>query len=200
MPAARSQKRDGSILEEVWHSIATPLPSRSPTSTKETAVPVQPNPSLMRAFVSLSELAEDVLNLSRARVYELIQRGAMPTPIYDVRTRRPMFNAELIQQARTVRQTGIGIDGSAVIFYRRDRTPPANTQTTSARAPRRTSTSQMNRYADLLSSLQGLGIAHADERRVGEAVAHCFPNGIADQQEADVLRAVFRHLRRRQSA
>jgi hypothetical protein len=187
-------------LEEPWRATATPLPSRSPTSTKETTVPVPPNPSLMRAFISLSELAEDVLNLSRARVYELIQRGAMPTPIYDVRTRRPMFNAELIQQARTVRRTGVGIDGSAVIFYRRDRTPPTNTQTTSARARQRTSTPQVNRYAELVSSLQGLGIAHADERRVGEAVAHCFPNGIADQQEADVLRAVFRQLRRRESA
>ncbi len=45
-------------------------------------MPVQPNPSSTRAFVSLSELAEDVLGLSRARLYELIQRGAMPQPIY----------------------------------------------------------------------------------------------------------------------
>jgi hypothetical protein len=86
-------------------------------------VPVHTNPNLTRAFVSLSELAEDILNLSRARVYELIERGALPHPIYDLRTRRPMFNAELIEQARTVRQTGVGVDGSCVLFYRRDRTP-----------------------------------------------------------------------------
>ena len=162
-------------------------------------MPVQPNPSSMRAFVSLSELAEDFLGLSRARLYELIQRGAMPQPIYCIRTRRPMFDTELQRQALAVRQTGVGIDGSAVIFYRRE-TPTTTPLSTPARARRRTSAPTPNRFADLISSLQSLGVSQADERSVSAAVADCFPNGLDGQQEADVLRAVFRHLRRRESA
>jgi hypothetical protein len=163
-------------------------------------VPVQPIPQPTKAYVSLSELAEDVLGLSRARVYELIERGALPTPIYDIRTRRPMFNAELIHQARTVRQTGVGIDGSAVIFYRRERTMAISSPSTPARARRRGQMPQPNRYAELVANLQGLGIEHADNRTVGEAVAQCFPNGLDGQQESEVIRIIFRHLRRRETA
>lgn len=163
-------------------------------------MPVQPTASPTKAFVSLSELAEDILSLSRGRCYELIARGALPHPIYDIRTRRPMFNAELIHKARTVRQTGIGIDGSAVIFYRRERSPAVAPSPTSALARRRASTPQVNRYAELVGSLQGLGISQADERSVAEAVAACFPSGLDGQQESDVIRVIFRHFRRRESA
>lgn len=164
-------------------------------------MPVQLNPSPTRVFISLSELAEDILRLSRARLYELIERGAMPQPIYCIRTHRPMFDADLQRQALAVRQTGVGIDGSAVIFYRRDTlTMTTATFPTSARARRRTSAPMPNRFADLVSSLQSLGVSQADERSVSAAVAECFPNGLEGQQEPDVLRAVFRQLRRSESA
>lgn len=164
-------------------------------------MPVLPNPSSFRAFVSLSELAEDVLGLSRARLYELIERGAMPQPIYCLRTRRPLFDAELQRTALAVRQTGVGIDGSAVIFYRRERqTPTTATLPTPARARRRASAPPSNSHADLVSSLQALGVSQADERSVAAAVAECFPNGLDGQQDADVLRVLFRHLRGRESA
>ena len=35
---------------------------------------------------------------------------------------------------------------------------------------------------------------------VAAAVAECFPSGIDAQQESEVLRVIFRHLRRRESA
>lgn len=161
-------------------------------------MPDQPASSPTRAFISLSELAEDVLGLSRARVYELIERGALPRPIYDVRTRRPLFDADLQRTAIAVRQTGVGIDGSAVIFYRRGRhaqrlSPAAHAPTRSRR--RATPGGSPTRYDELVGSLQALGVSNADERSVAAAVAECFPHGIEDQQEADVIRALFRVLR-----
>lgn len=164
-------------------------------------MPIQSSTIPTRAFVTVSELAEDILHISRARLYELIERGAMPQPVYCVRTRRPLFDSELQRQALTVRQTGVGIDGSVVIWYRRDRQvatiAPASTST---RARRQASARPSARYADLVSSLQGLGVSNADERTVAAAVAECFPNGLDGQQEPDVLRVLFRHLRRRESA
>ena len=162
-------------------------------------MPNQPNSSSPRAFVSLSELAEDILQLSRARLYELIERGAMPMPVYDLRSRRPVFTSEQQQQALLVRKTGVGIDGSAVIFYRRNQQvsqPPA----TPSRPRQRALAPQARQYAQLVSSLQALGVSQANEQTVSAAVSECFPNGLDGQDEADVLRVLFRHLRRRESA
>lgn len=155
-------------------------------------------PATAKAFLSLSELAEDVLHLSRARLYELIRRGAMPQPVFCARTRRPMFTAVLIEQAQTVRRTGVGIDGSAVIFYRRDKA----SVTTGTAAPLRRrprASAQPSRLAELIESLRGLGITKADEQSVGEAITQYFPSGLDGQQESDVIRVLFRHFRRRES-
>lgn len=155
--------------------------------------------STLRTFVSFSELAEDILHMSRARVYELIERGALPQPIYDIRTRRPLFDERLQQQALTVRQTGVGIDGSPVIFYRRERLIPQSTTTPASRR-RRTSIRPVPRYTQIVDALQGLGVRHADEESVTNAMAECFPQGIEQQDESDVLRTLFRHLRCPQTA
>lgn len=163
-------------------------------------MPTSSTHSPSREFVSLSELAQDILGMSRARLYELIARGAMPSPVFCVRTRRPMFTKALIQQARMVRQTGVGIDGSALIFYRREATTAISSPSTPARARRGAQASQANRHAEVVLALQGLGVTTADERTVGEAIAQCFPNGLDGQQESDVIRVIFRHLRRRESA
>jgi len=156
------------------------------------ATPILPS---LRAYVSLSVLAEEILGLSRARVYELIERGALPMPIYDLRTRRPIFNEDQQRQALTVRQTGVGIDGCPVIFYRR-----RPTVSVSASPSTRQRRSSSGRYADLVANLRGLGVSEATEQTVSNAIAECFPQGTNGQAESDVLRVLFRHLRRRESA
>lgn len=161
-------------------------------------MPIQSTSQPAKAFLSLSELAEDVLLLSRARVYELIERGALPWPVYDTRTRRPVFTAALIHQARTVRQTGVGVDGSVVIFYRREGRPVDHARP--VRSRRRALAPEASPHAELAASLRGLGINQADDRSVAEAVSVCFPHGIGGQQPNDLIRVLFRHFRRQQSA
>jgi hypothetical protein len=164
-------------------------------------MPREPISTPIREIVSLSELAEDVLGLSRARVYELIERGALPRPIYDVRTRRPMFNAHLQRAAIAVRSTGVGVDGSAVIFYRRNRREP--TQEPMGR-PSRTSRSssrpRTSRYESLIGSLQALGVSQANQQSVEAAISECFPNGLDGQDESEVIRILFRFLRAKERA
>jgi hypothetical protein len=161
---------------------------------------IQPN---LRAYVSLSVLAEEILGLSRARVYELIERGALPQPIFCVRSKRPMFSAEMQMQALQVRQSGIGIDGRPIIFYRRRATPtPPSSSSGTPRNPRRraSAAAPARRHVDLIAGLQGLGITQADEASVTAALSELFPNGTEGQQESDILRTIFRHFRRKQSA
>ena len=122
-------------------------------------MPVQPNPTPSREFVSLSQLAEDILRISRARLYELIERGAMPQPIYDIRSRRPIFDSELQRQAMAVRQTGVGIDGSAVIWYRRE--SPATTEPAFAPAVAAANASESRRRS-VLGTHQQPSVAWGD--------------------------------------
>lgn len=162
--------------------------------------PVVPAPT--RAVVSLSELAEDVLGLSRGRVYELIERGALPQPIYDIRTRRPLFDADLQRAAIAVRTTGVGVDGSAVFFYRRNRREPSQVPVVRRdRFPRSPSARrQTSRYDGLIGSLQALGVSQANEQSVAAAVSECFPNGLEGQDESEVIRTIFRSLRAKERA
>ena len=156
----------------------------------------------IREYVSFSALAEDILGLSRARLYELVERGAMPQPCYDMRTKRPVFTREQQEQALAVLRLGVGINGQPIIFYRKNRhVLPSAAADTPARARPRTSISrEETRHRDLVSSLQSLGVSQADERSVSAAVAECFPNGLDGQHDSDVLRILFRHLRRREGA
>lgn len=153
-------------------------------------------PSSVREFISFSALAEDVLGMSRARLYELIDRGAMPHPCYCLRSRRPIFNREQQEQALAVRQHGVGIDGQPVIFYRRQANSPSPLPRSGRRATR---ASDQSRHVDLVSGLRALGV-EADEGTVASAVAECLPGGVNGQQESEVLRVLFRHLRRRETA
>ena len=159
---------------------------------------------LIREYVSFSALAEDILGLSRARLYELVERGAMPQPCYDMRTKRPVFTREQQEQALAVLRLGVGINGQPIIFYRKNRhVLPSAAADTPARArprPRTSISREETRHRDLVSSLQSLGVSQADERSVSAAVAECFPNGLDGQQDSDVLRILFRHLRRREGA
>ncbi len=161
-------------------------------------MPIQSTNPPLREYVSFSSLAEDILGLSRARLYELVERGAMPQPCYDLRTKRPVFTRQQQEQALAVLRLGVGIDGQPIIFYRRNRhaaeSAPTNVPTRSRR--RASAHRESSLYAELVSSLQSLGVGQADERSVAAAVAECFPNGLDGQQDSDVLRVLFRHLRR----
>jgi hypothetical protein len=161
-------------------------------------MPVQQDTLTSRAFVSFSVLAEEILGLSRARVYELIERGALPMPCYDLRSRRPVFNEEQQRQALAVRRTGLGIDGRPVIFYRRRR--PALPQPTLVATPTRRGRQTPRRYEEIVTNLQALGVRDASEHTVATAMTACFPNGTEGVPEPEVLRVLFRHLRELGSA
>jgi hypothetical protein len=72
--------------------------------------------SCQKAVYSVSETAHSV-GLSRARFYQLVEAGVFPTPIYDIRTRRPYYTAELQEICKKIRQTNIGQNGLPILFY-----------------------------------------------------------------------------------
>jgi hypothetical protein len=58
-----------------------------------------------------------MVGLSRARFYQLANEGVFPSPLYNVRTRRPFFNEEMQEVCLEVRRRNCGINGRAVLFY-----------------------------------------------------------------------------------
>src|SRR5437764_937148 len=95
-----------------------------------TIVPTrQPIESNLPAVISVSAMAKKC-GLGRSRFYELIEAGIFPHPVYDLRTRRPMFLTEQQVECLRVRTTSIGRNGQFILFY----APRQRTQ--SVRSPR----------------------------------------------------------------
>jgi hypothetical protein len=130
-----------------------------------------------------------LVNLSRARFYDLVKAGVFVAPVYSMANRRPLYVQEMQEEILLVRQTGIGCNGQYILFYERQQ--PA--MPSSPSAPRRPIRQERH---DLIDSLRSLGLQNVTAAQVEEALAANYPNGTAGVDEVTVVRTVYRHLRR----
>ena len=145
----------------------------------------------MKAAVSVAEMAR-MVGLSRQRFYQLMGT-TFPYPLYDVKTRRPFYTEEMQQACLEVRRRNCGIDGKPVLFYASGHRPRVQRPVGKRKPPAR-----RNQCEGLLDGLTALGLA-ASEKQVAEAVKHVFPKGVANVDQAEVLKAVFLFLKRQNS-
>ena len=143
----------------------------------------------MRAAVTVSQMAR-MLNLSRARFYELIHRGVFLAPVYSTANRRPLYTADMQQRNLDVRRSQRGINDEYVMFY--ERQSPSRVE----RSTRSTGRSKGNngKRTGLIHGLRSLGM-EATAEQIDEAMGVCFPDGSEGMNESEVLRVVYRHLR-----
>lgn len=147
-----------------------------------------------RAAYSVVQTAK-LCSLSRARFYDLINCGAMPPPVYDLRTRRPLYTAELAAACVEVRETNVGIDGRYVMFYER-RTPtpvvppPPTTQQARRRQPAPDPLMQ-----EMVEALRVMGVT-AQQEQIGEAVGRRCPDGLTEPSFERDLLGLYGDLRR----
>jgi hypothetical protein len=154
--------------------------------------------SVYKAAISVSEMASKV-SLSRQRFYQLIGT-AFPYPLYSVSTKRPFYDPELQEACISVRQSNRGIDGKPVLFYdRKSRStePPSK--------PTRQNSSPMKeikeeKHPDVLAAIRSLGMVSVTGDQIDTAVGTVFPNGIAGVEPGHVIRGVFLHLKRSDTA
>ncbi len=142
-----------------------------------------------KAVVTVSEMAR-MCGLSRARFYQLQHIGVFPPPLYDVSTRRPIYVEELQKVCLEVRRRNCGINGKPVLFYARHLGSPV------AKGPKTKKPPKDNRHADLIGALHSLGLTTATASKVEMAVKYLFPQGTGETDKAEVIRAVFVHLKR----
>jgi hypothetical protein len=144
----------------------------------------------IKAVVSVAEMAR-MVGLSRARFYQLIG-SAFPWPVYDVSTRRPLYDELAQRTCLEVRRLNCGIDGKPIMFYAR-RLPTAPI----ASKPRQTTRPKVESHHELIEALRGLGLTTVTNDQVTTAIKEAFPNGAAGVDLSEVIRTVFVKIKRR---
>lgn len=140
----------------------------------------------IKAAISSSQMAR-LLKMSRSQFYTHVRKGTFHAPL-KLPNGRPYYNASMVEDNLKAREMGIGVNGQYVIFY--DRSEPCSA------GPPKPQTKPKANYADLIESLQSLGLTGVTTAAVEKAVAECYSKGTAGQDEHDILRTVFRHLKR----
>ena len=138
----------------------------------------------MKAAVSVSSVCR-LLNMSRSQFYFHVKKGTFYAPLRLASNNRPYYTASMVEDIIKARETGVGVSGEFVIFY--ERQPPGTKV-----EPKKPKAD----HSGLLDGLALLGLNNVTLEHVEAALAACFPKGSAGHDEAGVLRAVFRHLKR----
>jgi hypothetical protein len=132
-----------------------------------------------------------MVGLSRARFYQLQKAGVFPAPSYQAG--RPVYTEDQQQVCLEVRRRNRGIDGRPVLFYSRRRgIRPARHKKRADPPPARSKD-----ITALLDGLNALGLTTATAAQVVEVTEQLFPQGTTGIDQAEVLRAVFLRVKRR---
>ena len=132
-------------------------------------------------------------NLSEPKSADKVREKSYSSRLlYDLTTRRPFYTEEQQQVCLEVRRRNCGIDGKPVLFY-------ANRLASSPRKPKPAKPKLAPRGKDvsaLVDGLTALGLSAATGSQVEQATKALFPNGTQGMDQAEVLRAVFLHLKK----
>ena len=104
-------------------------------------------------------------------------------PLHDERSKRPYYNLDLQQKCLEARLSGVGVDGSFMLFY----------------SPRKNGTKMRTKKTDpqikeLTETLISMGLDCSD-KEVAWVVKELYPLGYEDEDMGVIVREVFRHLK-----
>jgi predicted DNA-binding transcriptional regulator AlpA len=143
------------------------------------------NDNDLKAAISVSKMCK-LLSMSRSQFYWHVRKGTFHAPL-KLTNGRPYYNASMVEDNLKARDMGIGVNGVFVIFYERT----GDTAPKPAAPP-----SSKTDHHNLIESLQALGLSGLTTAIVAKGVSECYPKGTTGQDEQDILRTVFRHLKR----
>ena len=138
----------------------------------------------LKAAVSVSAVCRQ-LGMSRSQFYLHVERGTFHAPLRLPSNQRPYFTASMVEDILRARESGIGCNKEYVLFY--DRRPKQEFI-------------GMKDHSTLIDGLKNLGLAGVNNQQIEAALSSCYPKGTQGHNESDVLRTVFRHLKRSGSA
>ena len=130
------------------------------------------------------------LELSPTRFYQLIERGIFPSPIYDLRTKRPFYNVELQQVCLEVKESNIGFNGQYCLFY----SPRKSKQESNSVKSSSKSKSQNPLLDEFAETLGRMGLS-VDVVKVDSAIKKLYPDGIESKDHGIIVRDLFRFFK-----
>ena len=130
-----------------------------------------------------------MLQLSRSRYYQLIQSGFLPKPKIDARSQRPYYDEELQEKLLECRQTGVGVDGSLLMFY----TPRPQKNNSDKKKPSKRIDPVIKDYVETLESM---GV-ETTAQEVQETLKEIYPEGTNQEDQGLVVRELFRQLKQK---
>ena len=140
--------------------------------------------SISKAVVSITEIAKTV-ELSRSRFYQLLQSGFFPKPKYDDRSKRPYYDIELQQKCLECRSSGIGVDGSFMLFY-----SPRKKESLADMRKKKIDPA----LKEIVETLQTMGL-EVTGKQVQQGLIEIYPDGIDNLEQGLVIRELFRHFK-----
>ena len=145
--------------------------------------------SISKPIVSISDICK-MLQLSRSRYYQLVNSGFFPKPLTDDRSKRPYYNLKLQQTILECRQSGIGVDGSFMLFY-----SPRKQETVSQKRKKKKVDPMTKELGEILESM---GVETAFEE-VQKALDKLYPDGTEGNDQGLVTRELYRYFKQKMS-
>lgn len=142
--------------------------------------------SNLKPIVSVRELCQ-MLHLSRSRYYQLVNSGFFPKPLIDERSKRPYYDAALQKKILESRDSGIGADGSYLLFY----SPRKKEQLSHSRRKKVDPVTQ-----ELGEILESMGVETAFEE-VQKALDKLYPDGTEGVDQGLVTRELYRYFKQK---
>jgi len=153
----------------------------------------------IQSAITVAEMARR-LEMSRARLYQLIDQNVMLPPVHSLQTRKPFYTEEMAQRNLDVKRRNVGINGQIVMFYS-TRTLPQSpaAKTRKSRAELKSAKSSEKEHSQLVDDLKALGLETVTAAQVESAIKIIYPTGISEVDESEVLRTLYRYLKRQNS-
>ena len=140
--------------------------------------------SISKQIVSMTEISK-MLQMSRARFYQLLEIGFFPKPLYDKRSSRPYYDLELQQKCLDCRSSGIGVDDSFMLFY----SPRKSANVSDLK--KKKADPVVKEFAEILESM-GLETAFNE---VQKALSVLYPDGTGEVEQGVIIRELYRHFK-----
>jgi hypothetical protein len=154
------------------------------------------NEAIIESAITVAEMARR-LEMSRARLYQLIGENVMLPPVYSLRTRKPFYIEEITQRNLEVKRRNIGINGQIILFYSTRNLPlPATKKIRKPKTILKPTVPPHKEHSQLLDDLKALGLGTVTATQVESVLKICYPTGISEVDENEVLRTVFREIKR----
>ena len=149
-------------------------------------------------YVNVSTMAK-LLNLSRSRLYQLVEQGVLLKAVYLASNKRPVYTREMAVRNLEVKNSNVGINNEIVMFYSA-RTPAVSIKTKkTVKKSTEQKTTVSNKHADIVDALESLRLEDITSSQIDSAIMKCFPDGTKNITEDEIITEVFRHLKCRNS-